>query len=240
MLTCKCDVCTSENMKDRRLRSSVLVEHNKNLVIIDAGPDFRTQLLRHQPSHIDAIFFTHEHRDHVAGLDDVRPYFFKTHEPFKLYGNQSVEKALKRDFHYAFGEVNYPGAPRFSYQCIKEYESINIGEMNIEALPVKHGKLDIYGYRFNKELVYITDASFLTNTLIEKITGVKTLIINALRIEKHHSHFTLAQALEIIEKIKPERSYLTHISHLLGKHDEISKTLPQNVELAFDNLTIEI
>lgn len=227
-------------MKDSRLRSSVLVEHNKNLVIIDAGPDFRTQLLRQQPSHIDAIFFTHEHRDHVAGLDDVRPYFFKTHEPFKLYGNQSVEKALKRDFHYAFGEVSYPGAPRFNYQCIEAYETTKIGDLQVEALPIKHGKLDILGYRFNQDLVYITDASYLPDSLIKKLKGVKTLIINALRIEKHHSHFTLNEALEIIEKIKPERSFLTHISHLLGKHDEVSKTLPQNVALAYDNLTIDV
>lgn len=235
---CPCEVCTSTDSKDQRLRSSVLVQTPECEILVDTGPDLRQQLLQHTPKSIDAIFYTHEHRDHTAGLDDTRPYYFKQQKNLKLYGNQDVEKSLLRDYHYAFGDNVYPGAPSFDYKVIAPLDEILVNNLCIKALEVHHGKLDILGYLFNNTVAYITDASALNAATIKALEGVDILIINALRIEKHHSHFNLDEALQMIDRLKPKKTYLTHISHLLGKHGAIEKTLPKGVKMAYDGLKI--
>lgn len=235
---CPCNVCTSTDTKDQRLRSSVLVQTAECEVLVDSGPDLRQQLLQHTPNAIDGIFYTHEHRDHTAGLDDTRPYYFKQQKNIKLFGNEDVEKSLLRDYHYAFGDNVYPGAPSFDYKVLQPLDVERINNLSIKALEVHHGKMDILGYSFNNTLAYITDASALSEATIKELTGIETLIINALRIEKHHSHFNLDEALQMIERLNPKKTYLTHISHLLGKHNAIESILPKNVHMAYDGLKI--
>jgi phosphoribosyl 1,2-cyclic phosphate phosphodiesterase len=235
---CNCSVCISLDARDKRLRSSVLIQDAESEVLIDSGPDLRQQLLAHTPKAIDAIFYTHEHRDHTAGLDDVRPYYFKQKKDIKLFGNSDVEKSLKRDYHYAFGENVYPGAPSFEYKNIQHGNKIKIGKLNFTALDIQHGRLGILGYKVGERLAYITDASAVPMNTMAELENIDTLIINALRIEKHHSHFTLEEALAISAKIGAKQTYFTHISHLLGTHKEVENTLPNNVHLAYDGLKI--
>lgn len=235
---CSCSVCLSVDEKDKRLRSSVLVQSAKSEILIDSGPDLRQQLLSHTPERIDAIFYTHEHRDHTAGLDDVRPFYFKQKKDIKLFGNSDVEKSLKRDYHYAFGDKVYPGAPSFEYNRVNHGQKILIGGVAITPLNVRHGKLDILGYKFGSNMAYITDASSLPEETMHELKDLDVLIINALRIEKHHSHFNLEEALLISERIGAKRVFFTHISHLLGQHSKIQAQLPSNVTLAHDNLQI--
>lgn len=235
---CSCHVCQSTDTKDRRLRSSVLIQSANSEILIDSGPDLRQQLLRHTPKAIDGIFYTHEHRDHTAGLDDVRPYYFKQKKDIKLFGNADVEKSLQRDYHYAFGDNVYPGAPAFHYQVLKHGEEVSINDLRISALDVQHGRLPILAYTINDALAYITDASAIPEKSLHQLKNLDVLIINALRIEQHHSHFTLEEAIEMSKTIGAKRTYFTHISHLLGKHSEIQATLPKNMQLAYDGLEI--
>jgi phosphoribosyl 1,2-cyclic phosphate phosphodiesterase len=235
---CDCDVCTSKDPKDNRLRSSVLVQSANSEILIDSGPDLRQQLLQHTPKAIDAIFYTHEHRDHTAGLDDVRPYYFKQKKDIKLFGNADVEKSLKRDYHYAFGDKVYPGAPSFDYRCIGHKETIAIGNLQFQPLDILHGRLDILGYKIGDALAYITDASSIPGHTMDALKGLDVLIVNALRIETHHSHFNLEEAIEISRKIGAKHTYFTHISHLLGTHVSVQASLPENVTLAYDGLKI--
>ena len=235
---CNCNVCQSSDAKDNRLRSSVLIQSANSEILIDTGPDLRQQLLRHTPTAIDGIFYTHEHRDHTAGLDDVRPYYFKQKKDIKLFGNADVEKSLRRDFHYAFGDNVYPGAPSFRYQCLQHKDEIVVHDLNITALDIDHGKLPILGYKIGNGLAYITDASHIPERSLAELKNLDVLIINALRKEKHHSHFTLKEALETSAKIGAKRTYFTHISHLLGKHQHVAKDLPPEVQLSYDGLQI--
>ncbi|UPT70688.1 MAG: MBL fold metallo-hydrolase [Flavobacterium sp. JAD_PAG50586_2] len=231
-------VCHSSDSKDKRLRVSVWISWGNTSIVIDCGPDFRQQMLSSGCPKLDAILFTHEHSDHTAGLDDIRPFFFKQKNEIPIYGHQRVLENLKRRFDYIFETENkYPGAPG-----VQPFEVINnhnfaIGGTEIIPIEVNHGDLQVFGYRV-QDFVYLTDVKTVDAIEIEKLKGVKVLVVNALREEVHHSHFSLQDALDFIHLVKPEKAYLIHISHLLGFHEEVQKRLPENVFLAYDNLKI--
>ena len=231
-------VCLSTDPKDKRLRVSALVEYEGYTILIDCGPDFRAQMLTNQITHIDAILYTHEHSDHTAGLDDIRPYFFRQGD-IPIYAHKRVLDSLKKRFDYIFESENkYPGAPSVVVNEIQN-APFKFKELNIIPVNVMHNRVQVFGYRL-ADFVYLTDVKTIEEEEIEKLRGVKVLVINALRIEKHHSHFNLEDALEFINKVKPERAYIIHISHLMGFHEEVQAQLPENVFLAYDNLKITI
>ena len=230
-------VCKSKNPKDRRLRSSVLINWDKNNYVVDCGPDFRIQMLNSNCSKIDAIIYTHEHSDHVAGLDDIRPFFFNQCK-IPIYAHKRVLNELKKRFYYIFDEnYSYPGSPKVIENVISSNFTIN--DKKITPINAFHKDLQVYGYRF-ENFAYLTDVKTIEKKEIKKLDNLDVLVINALRIEEHYSHFNLDQALEFIKLIKPKKAYLTHISHMLGFHDEVQKILPENVFLAYDGLEITI
>lgn len=229
-------VCLSTNSKDKRLRVSVMVRWEDYNILIDCGPDFRTQMLNHNIDHLDAILYTHEHNDHTAGLDDIRPYFFRQGD-IPIYAHKRVLTSLKKRFEYIFQTENkYPGAPSVAVNEITN-SNFTFKDLTITPIDTMHNRLQVFGFRIN-EFAYLTDVKTIEKKEIEKLKGVKVLVINALRKESHHSHFNLEDALEFINKVNPERAYLTHISHLMGFHDEVQAELPENVFLAYDNLKI--
>lgn len=231
-------VCLSDNPKDKRLRVSVLIEWENYAYVVDCGPDFRQQMLASKCSRIDGIIFTHEHADHTAGLDDIRPFFFRQGN-IPIYAHERVLKSLKRRFDYIFETHDkYPGAPSVT-EFIVENKPFKLGNLNVVPINGLHDKLQVFGYRF-KNFAYLTDMNKIEDDEIEKLKGVKVLVINALRIQPHPSHFNLAGALNIISKINPEKAYLTHISSLLGFHDDVQQKLPKNVYLAYDDLQITL
>ena len=230
-------VCKSKNPKDRRLRSSVLVIWDNTNFVIDCGPDFRMQMLEADCKKIDAILYTHEHSDHVAGLDDIRPFFFKQGK-IPIYAHKRVLGELKKRFYYIFDKnYAYPGSPKVEENVVSSKIIID----NKEVIPISalHKDLQVYGYRF-KNFAYLTDVKTINKKEIDKLSGIDVLVINALRIEEHYSHFNLDQALEFISTVKPRKAYLTHISYMLGFHNEVEKILPENVYLAYDGLEITI
>ncbi|WNH10220.1 MBL fold metallo-hydrolase [Thalassobellus suaedae] len=231
-------VCLSENSKDKRLRVSVLVEWDNYTYVIDCGPDFRYQMLRAGCKKIDGIIFTHEHSDHVMGFDDIRPFYFRQGD-IPIYAHKRVLKSLRKRFDYVFETENkYPGAPTVVINRIKN-KPFQLNNMEVIPINVKHAELQVFGFKFN-DFAYLTDVKSVKDKEIEKIKNVKVLVVNALRIEPHRSHFNLEEALQFISKVNPEKAYLTHISHLLGFHAEVEKTLPKNVFLAFDGLQINL
>lgn len=232
-------VCHSEDSKDKRLRVSVWIHHKDDSIVIDCGPDFRQQMLTSKCPKVDAILFTHEHSDHTAGLDDIRPFNFKQGN-IPIYAHQRVLNNLKKRFDYIFETENkYPGAPSVDAVEVINNQSFSIGEFHINPIDALHGNLQVFGYRIN-DFAYLTDVKTINPEEIKKLAGVKVLVINALREEPHHSHFSLQDALDFVTLVQPERTYLTHISHLLGFHEEVQKKLPENVFLAYDNLEITI
>ncbi len=238
VIACQCPVCLSKDIKDKRLRSSISIEVDDLKLVIDAGPDFRQQILRANIKKLDAILITHGHKDHVGGLDDVRAFNYLQKKPMAVYGGSFALSDIQREFHYAFEENQYPGAPQI------ELIELNNGKFKIKNTEItiiegKHYNRIVYGFRI-KNFTYLTDFNFISEKEIEKIKGTKILVINALRKEKHYSHFNLEEALALINKINPDKAYLTHISHLMGTHSEVSSELPFVVELAYDNLTIEV
>lgn len=237
VISCECDVCQSQNSKDKRLRTSILVSVDDKNIVIDTGPDFRQQMLTNDVKMVDAVLFTHEHKDHVAGLDDIRSYNFKSKKDMNVYASLRVQEALKREFAYIFADYKYPGVPQVQLHEISN-EPFELCGTAVTPIDVMHYKLPVKGFRISN-LTYITDANYISDTEKEKIKGSDVLVINALRREHHISHFTLSEALELIEELKPKKAYLTHISHLLGKHDEVSKELPAHVEIAYDGLKID-
>lgn len=242
VIGCDCEVCLSNAKKDKRLRSSILITSNLGTQItIDAGPDFRTQMLNASVKYLDAILVTHAHRDHVSGLDDVRSYNYLQQSSMPIYANKYAIKSIKNEFSYAFAQTKYPGLPEFSMQEVDvgKQNSIKIKELEVTPIEVMHFKLPILAYRIGN-FAYITDAKTISEKEKQKLKGVKHLVVNALRKEEHFSHFSLQEALNLIEEIKPEKAYLTHISHFLGFHEEISKELPSNVQLAYDGLKIRV
>lgn len=238
VIASKHPVCLSSNPKDKRLRVSVLVEWDGYTYVIDCGPDFRQQMLTNNCSRIDGILFTHEHSDHVAGLDDIRPFFFNQGD-IPIYAHKRVLEALKRRFEYVFvTEDKYPGAPSVR-EVVIENKPFNLGNLKVIPINTFHNRVQVFGFRFN-DFAYLTDVKTVEACEIEKLKGVKVLVVNALREKPHHSHFNLEEALEFIEKVKPKKAYLTHISHYMGFHTEVQKKLPKGVYLAFDNLKINI
>ena len=231
-------VCLSKDLRDKRLRVSVLIQWDNNTFVIDCGPDFRQQMLSINCKKLDGILFTHEHADHTAGLDDIRPFFFRQGD-IPLYGHERVINALTRRFDYIFEKENkYPGAPHVE-PIIIENKPFTLGGMEVVPINGDHNGLQVFGYRFD-QFAYLTDMKTVADKEIEKLKRVKVLVINALRVKPHQSHFNLEEALAFIEKVNPETSYLTHISHMLGFHEEVEKQLPKNVHLAYDNLKITI
>lgn len=239
VIACNCKVCTSNNPKDKRLRCSILISYNGENYVIDSGPDFRYQMLRENVQTLRAVLFTHEHKDHVSGLDDVRAFNFKEDRDMQVYCSKRVEVALKREFHYVFDEDKYPGVPLIQLNTIQNEKFTLLGGLEVQPIQVMHYKMPVMAYRI-KDFAYITDAKTITESEREKLKGVKVLIVNALRIQEHISHFNLDEALQLIEEVKPEKAYLTHISHLFGTHEEIQALCPLNVYPAFDGLKIAL
>lgn len=239
VIACDCKVCSSNDLKDKRFRSSVLIEINNKSIVIDTGPDFRSQMLANKVQRLDAVLFTHEHKDHVAGLDDIRPFNFKQQESISVFASEQVEEALKREYQYIFAEKKYPGIPEISLHRIDLNPFIVFEDTRIIPIEVKHYLMPVMGFRIN-DFTYITDAKTIDLKEIEKIKGTNILVINALRIESHPAHFNLDEALQLVDLIKPKKAYLTHISHLLGTHEEIKKMLPENIYVSYDGLQIHI
>lgn len=231
-------VCLSDNSKDKRLRVSILISWNNLNILIDCGPDFRQQMLANNIEKLDAIFYTHEHNDHTAGLDDIRPFFFRQGD-IPVYAHSRVLSALRKRFDYIFASENkYPGAPGVIEHEI-ENKAFNYNGLTVTPVEFMHNRLQVFGFRI-EDFAYLTDIKSIEDKEAEKLGDLEVLVVSALRVEPHHSHFNLEEALEFIEKIKPKKAYLTHISHVLGFHEEVEKTLPENVFLAYDNLKITV
>jgi len=238
MIACSCEVCRSTDPCDQRLRVSMHIETQGKSFIIDTGPDFRQQILRAGIQRVDAVLYTHEHKDHTAGMDDIRGFNYAQKSSIPLYAQAPVIDQLKREFAYAFAEDKYPGVPEIEVHEITNQPFV-IGGVSIIPILVKHYFLDVLGFRFG-DFTYITDANFIADEELEKVKGSKVLVINALRKTTHISHFTLDEALEVIDKINPEKAYITHISHMMGLHAEVEKELPPHVHLAYDGLTLHV
>lgn len=236
VIACNCQVCRSLNSKDQRLRTSVLMRTDSGTIAIDAGPDFRQQMLRAGVDRLDGLVMTHEHKDHIAGLDDIRAFNFSSGLDMPVYSTAQVQEALRREFHYIFARRTYPGVPRVKLHEITD-QPFQIGDDLWTPLPVRHHQLPVLGFRLG-QVAYITDANHLQPETWERIKGVDILVLNALRREAHLSHFTLNEALEIAERVGARETYLTHISHQLGLHDAVQKELPSGVFLAFDGLVV--
>lgn len=233
-------VCLSTNLKDKRLRTSILIEWRGTSILIDCGPDFRQQMLRIDNDKLDAVLFTHEHADHTAGLDDIRPYCFMESKSMPIYGQKRVIDSLKRRFDYVFETENrYPGAPSVEIHEIEPYIDFSIEGKTIQPLLVNHGSLPILGYRFN-HFAYLTDVKTLDEKTYQQLENLDVLVINALRIQEHPTHNNLEEALIHIQKINPKKAYITHIGFQLGFHDEVQKSLPENVFLAYDELILNL
>ncbi len=238
VIACECEACISSDRKDKRLRTSVLIEVDGLTLVIDTGPDFRQQMLNENVKKLDAILFTHEHRDHIAGIDDIRAFNYLQKSPMDVYAEKRVARALTYEFPYIFADKKYPGVPEVKLHIIDSNE-FNIGLLQIIPVRVMHFRLPVLGFRI-RDFAYITDANFIPEEEKEKLIGVKYLVINALRKEKHISHYSLFQALEIIKELSPRRAYLTHISHQMGVHSKLEQELPAGVVAAYDGLKIEI
>jgi phosphoribosyl 1,2-cyclic phosphate phosphodiesterase len=238
VIGCPCEVCKSLDYRDKRLRSSIHIETEGQSFVVDTGPDFRQQMLRENINRLDAIFFTHAHRDHTAGLDDVRAYNFLQNMDMPVYSTQQTLDQLRNDFAYIFKEHHYPGLPRIDLRPIDDKPFI-INNVLITPLPVMHLTLLVLGYRIG-DFSYITDANFISEETYQKLEGTKVLVLNALQLEAHISHFTLQQAIEVAQKVKAGKTYFTHISHRMGLHREVIKQLPENIHVACDGLSIKL
>jgi phosphoribosyl 1,2-cyclic phosphate phosphodiesterase len=236
MVACGCRVCISEDSKDKRLRSSILVKSATTSFVVDTTPDFRYQMLREQVKKLDAVLYTHPHKDHIAGLDDVKAFNFLSGNPMQVYANELTQESLKREFYYIFTDNKYPGIPQVNLHTI-DLTPFSIGDIPVIPILVWHLHMPVFGFRFGN-FTYITDANRMEETEKEKIKGSETLIINALRHKKHLSHFTLEEATGLVQELQVPCAYITHMSHQLGMHHEINSELPNGIELAYDGLQL--
>ena len=236
VIACECAICLSDDIRDKRLRASLLVETASNTIVIDAGPDFRQQMLNARLKKLDAILLTHEHKDHIAGMDDLRAFNYKSQAAIDIYAEERVQGAVRKEYAYVFSENHYPGVPKMNLHTIENY-SFDISGDTIIPLRIFHYRLPILGFRIG-DMAYITDANYIPEETKEKLIGVKYLVINALRKEKHISHYSLGEALGLIQEVSPRKAYITHIGHQMGKHAEVNRELPVNVTLAWDGLEV--
>jgi phosphoribosyl 1,2-cyclic phosphate phosphodiesterase len=237
VIACECHTCISDDPRDKRLRTSLMVQNEEATIVFDAGPDFRQQMLREHVTKLDAIILTHEHKDHIAGMDDVRAFNFKSQDAIDIYAEEQVQDAVKREYKYVF-ENKYPGIPKMRLNQIPPF-GFDIKGVKIIPIRVRHKELDIYGFRIGA-FAYITDADYIPESSMDKLIGVKYMVINALRKQKHSSHFNLSQAIDHIRKISPKRAFLTHISHQMGRYNEVSPELGPGIMFAYDGLTINV
>jgi len=235
VIACDCNICLSSDNHDKRLRTSLLLETDGTILLFDAGPDFRQQMLREHVTKLDSILLTHEHKDHIAGLDDVRAFNYKSQDAIDIYAEDRVQKAIKKEYSYVFSEYQYPGIPKMRLIPISQH-SFSIRGVKIDPIRVFHYRLPVYGFRVGN-FAYITDANYVPEESKELLFGVKYLVVNALRKEKHISHFSLREAVDFIREISPKKAYITHISHQMGFHAEVTKELPQGISLAYDGLS---
>lgn len=238
VVACPCEVCSSRNRKDNRLRTSVLIETDSEIFTIDAGPDFRYQMLRNNVNHLDAILITHSHKDHIGGLDDVRSFNYLQKEAMKIYATPFHQKEIKLEYSYAFQDNPYPGVPNFNLVDIKD-EPFHVGSCKIIPLPVLHLKMEVMGFRIG-DFAYITDTNYIPGNILARLTDCKVIVLNALRKKKHLSHYSLNEAVNVLKFLRPEKAYITHISHLMGFHEEVNNELPDFIELAYDGLILEV
>jgi phosphoribosyl 1,2-cyclic phosphate phosphodiesterase len=238
MIGCDCEVCTSADKKDKRLRSSIMVQSPTTKLVVDTGPDFRYQMLRQNVRQLDAVIFTHPHKDHMAGLDDVKAFNFLTKKAINIYADSLTEEALRRDFYYAFTDTQYPGIPELNLHTIT-LDPFVVGDIPITPILVWHLKMPVLGFRFGK-FTYITDANRIDESEKEKIRGSEVLVLNALRKKKHISHFTLDEAIEMAKELEIPSAYFTHISHQLGRHEMVEAEIPEGIHLAFDGLELDL
>jgi phosphoribosyl 1,2-cyclic phosphate phosphodiesterase len=238
VIACRCKVCQSNDLRDKRLRSSMMIETSGKTIIIDTGPDFRQQMLREKVSNIDAILFTHEHKDHTAGLDDIRAFNYIKQMHVEVYAEERVQQSLKNEFSYIFAEKKYPGIPQINLNTITTDEFF-IDDIRIIPIRVMHYRLPVMGFRIG-DFTYITDCNYISEEEKEKIIGSRHIVVTGLRKQKHISHFTIYEAISLIEELSPMRGYITHCSHQLGLYEELQKELPKNTVLAYDGMKIEI
>lgn len=238
MIGCDCEVCTSTDQKDNRLRASILVRSANTSLVVDSGPDFRYQMLRANVKRLDAVLFTHPHKDHVAGLDDIRGYNFFMRRPMDVYANNLTQEALRKEFSYIFADKKYPGVPEITMHTVGDH-SFQVGDIPVIPIKVLHLKMPVLGFRFGN-FTYITDANRIDDEERKKIEGSEVLVINALRKEKHISHFNLEEAVTLARELKIPQTYFTHISHQMGKHADVNTQLPQGINLGYDGLEIKM
>lgn len=237
VIGCDCEVCTSTDSRDKRMRVSIMVTYGDTQIAVDCGPDFRHQMLAAHAKHLDAILLTHEHNDHVAGLDDVRPFNFRSQKDMPVYGLPRTLARLEKSFDYVFAADPYPGAPRVTLHELSDQSNFQIGKLPIQAIGYLHGKMPVLGYRFF-DFAYITDIKTITEAELAKLQNLDTLILSCLHHNAHHSHLNLEEALALIQRINPRQTYLTHLSHRMGKHATIESTLPEGVKIAFDGMEV--
>jgi phosphoribosyl 1,2-cyclic phosphate phosphodiesterase len=236
VIACDCSICQSSDLNDKRLRTSVMLETDETILVIDAGPDFRQQMLREHVSKLDAIILTHEHKDHIAGLDDVRAFNYKSQDAIDIFCEERVQKVIKKEYSYVFSEYQYPGIPKMRLNYIPE-DGFSVGKMKVLPVRVFHYRLPVYGFRVGN-FAYITDANYIPEESKARLYGVKFMVVNALRKENHISHFSLREAMDFIREISPKKAFITHISHQMGLHKEVSKELPPEIILAYDGLSL--
>lgn len=239
MIGCHCHVCSSADSKDKRLRSSILISYGSHQIVVDTGPDFRGQMLREEVPRLDAVLITHSHKDHIAGLDDVRAFNYLQQESIPIYGTTISHDALRREFYYAFSDHKYPGVPQLELKEIEAAQPFELFGKSVMPIEVMHYRMPVMGFRIDN-FAYITDAKTISEESFSLLEGVEVLVLNALQREAHISHFTLEEALEVVARIQPKQAYFTHISHRFGRHTEIQSELPPHVSLAYDGLQIEI
>lgn len=238
MIGCDCEVCTSTDKKDKRFRCSILVQSPATTLLVDAGPDFRCQMLRYKVKHLDAVILTHSHKDHIGGMDDLKAFNYFTQSPMKVYADALTEAAVRRDFYYAFADNKYPGVPEYEINAIS-LDPFVIGDIPVIPIQVWHMKMPVLGFRFGK-FTYITDANYIDETEKEKIRDSEVVVVNALRKQKHISHYNVEEAIELVREVGIPTAYFTHISHQLGKHKEVEAELPPGIHLAYDGLLLKI